>query len=258
MRVSRGSTALSEFRSARLHARLVARVGSVTAVQARLQAERTGAAHLAYPKFLTERSAQPLAVQAMTVQQQLFATRRAALEGEVGILAESLNGLARQLDGLQARDAANAQQSRLYGDELAAIKPLFDQGFVPRQRVFELERALAAVEGQRNEDQASAGRVRSMVSEARLRMAQAREAFRKEVETQLTEVQRQVNDLTERRVATLDELERVVLKAPEAGNVVELAVHTVGGVAAPGHPDHAAPFALLFAPGLRGSPPACA
>ena len=35
MRVSRGSTALSEFRSARLHARLVARVGSVTAVQAR-------------------------------------------------------------------------------------------------------------------------------------------------------------------------------------------------------------------------------
>ena len=206
----------------------------LTAVQARLQAERGGAMQLAFPRFLTERSAQPLALQAMTVQQQLFTTRRAALEGEIGILAESLNGLGRQLDGLKARDTANAQQSRLYGDELAALKPLYDQGFVPRQRVFELERALAAVEGQRNEDLASAGRVRSLVAETRLKMAQVREAFRKEVETQLTDVQRQVNDLTERRVATLDELERVVLKAPEAGTIVELAIHTVGGVAAPG------------------------
>lgn len=204
------------------------------AVQSRLQAERAGAGQVVFAPFLVERQAQAQAAQAMAVQQQLFATRRAALEGEVGILAETLNGLEKQLEAFRARDAANAQQLRLYGDELAAIRPLYDQGFVPRQRVFELERALASVEGQRNEDLAGAGRVRSMVSETRLKMVQVREAARKEVETQLTDVQRQVDDLRERRVATLDELQRVVLKAPEAGTVVDLSIHTVGGVVTPG------------------------
>jgi protease secretion system membrane fusion protein len=35
-------------------------------------------------------------------------------------------------------------------------------------------------------------------------------------------------------VATLDELNRVILRAPEAGTIVDLTVNTVGGVAGPG------------------------
>ena len=204
------------------------------AAQSRLKAERAGAAQVTYPTFLLERQAVPQATEAMSVQQQLFNTRRAALNGEVGILAESLNGLSRQMEGLAAREASNAKQAKLYADEFAALKPMFDQGFVPRQRMFELERALAYSDGQRSEDQANLGRVKSQVNEIRLKMAQVKEAYRKDLETQLTDVQRQVADLTERRIATLDDLERVVLRAPEAGTIVELSIHTVGGVAAPG------------------------
>lgn len=207
---------------------------NLMSVEARLQAERSGQTRVAFPEFLLKRVTNPDAAQAMAVQQQLFGTRRAAADGEVGILRESLNGLERQAEGLQARELSNNQQYKLYTDEYAAIKPMYDQGFVPRQRMFELERALAYVEGQRGEDRANMGRLRSAISETRLKMAQVREAYRKEVETQLTEVQRQVGDLKERRVATLDELERVVLRAPEAGTIVELSIHTVGGVAAPG------------------------
>ena len=207
---------------------------NLLAVEARLQAERGGLTRVAFPDFLLKRQSNPEAKEAMAVQQQLFNTRRAAADGEVGILRETLNGLERQVEGLQAREASNNQQYKLYADEFAAIKPMYDQGFVPRQRMFELERALAYVEGQRGEDRANMGRARSAVSETRLKMAQVREFYRKEVETQLTDVQRQVGDLKERRVATLDELERVVLRAPEAGTIVELSIHTVGGVAAPG------------------------
>ncbi len=207
---------------------------NLLAVEARLQAERAGLARVVFPDFLLKRQSNPEAVEAMGVQQQLFLTRRAAADGEVSILKETLNGLERQAEGLQAREVSNNQQYKLYADEFAAIKPLYEQGFVPRQRMFELERAIAYVEGQRGEDRANMGRVRSMMSETRLKMAQVRETYRKEVETQLTDVQRQVGDLKERRVATLDELERVVLRAPEAGTIVELSIHTVGGVATPG------------------------
>ena len=104
----------------------------LTAVLARLQAERGDTRQLIFPSFLLERQADPQAVQAMAVQRQLFATRRAALEGEVGILEETYNGLTRQREGLQAREASNTQQIKLYADEYAALKPVFEQGFVPR------------------------------------------------------------------------------------------------------------------------------
>lgn len=206
----------------------------LTALKARLQAERAGQTAMDTPAFLQERVNLPQVQQTLEVQRQLFITRRQALDGEISILAEQLNGLARQLDGLAAREAAQTQQINMYASELAALKPVFEQGFIPRQRMFELERALAYMEGQRGEDQATAARIRSQVSEVKLKINTARENFQKEVETQLSDVQRQVNDLTERRVATQDELERVVIRAPEAGTVVDLTVNTIGGVAAPG------------------------
>jgi len=60
------------------------------------------------------------------------------------------------------------------------------------------------------------------------------ENYRKETQTQLTDAQRQAADAREKHVGTLDDLERVVLRAPVAGTVVGLSVFTVGGVIQPG------------------------
>jgi membrane fusion protein, protease secretion system len=207
---------------------------SLLAIEARLQAEQVGAPMIRFPSSLLDQKAEPRSAEAMLVQQQLFMSRQRALAGEASILNETMTGLIRQHEGAVAREKANQRQLTLYSEELNAIRPMYEQGFVPRQRMFDLERAVASVDGQLSEDKATIGRIQSALSENRLKLVQLKDAFRKEVETQLTEIQRQIAELTERRVATRDELDRVVLRAPVAGVIVELSVHTVGGVVAPG------------------------
>lgn len=207
---------------------------SLLAVEARLLAERAGSPSIVFPASLTNNKNKPLEAEVMQVQEQFFATRRAALQGEISIGEETIVGLKEQITGLVAQEKSRAEQLKLFQEELTSLKPLYDEGFVPRTRMFELERAIASLAGQRSEDMSNIARIRSQISELQLKVLQAKNVFRKEVETQLTDVQRQVGDYKERRVATQDDLERVVLRAPVAGTVVDLSVHTVGGVLAAG------------------------
>lgn len=203
---------------------------SLMATEARLKAERDGALKIAFPDFFADKKSDPRVIDAISLQQQLFQTRRTSLEGEIAIAVESIAGLEQQIEGLLAQQQSKAEQLKLFKEELADLKPMYEQGFVPRNRMFELERAVAYLSGQYSEGLANIGRARSQIAELRLKMLSARNATRKEVETQLTEVQSKVADFTERRVATLDDLARVVLRAPLAGTVVDLSVHTLGGV----------------------------
>ena len=75
---------------------------------------------------------------------------------------------------------------------MKTLKPLYDEGFIPRNRMFELQRGIAYLSGQRSEDIANIGRVRNQIGELKLKKLQAKNLFRKDVETQLTDVQRQV------------------------------------------------------------------
>ncbi len=207
---------------------------SLLAVEARLTAERSGADHITFPPFLIERQSMPQAQTAMQTQRQLFVTRRTALNGEIAIGQEMITGLQEQIRGIEGQQQAKAEQYRLYKEELDLLRPMYEQGFVPRNRMFELERAISYLSGQRSDDATNMARVKSAISELRLKIHKTTDDQRKEVETQLTDVQRQTSDLTERRIATQDDLERVILRAPVTGTVVDLSLHTVGGVVTPG------------------------
>ena len=207
---------------------------TLLAVEARLLAERNNDRKITFPKELLDRKDQPLEKEAMQVQEKLFKARRNALWGEMRITNETIAGLQQQIKGLEAQEQSKATQLELYQEELKTLKPLYDQGFIPRNRMFELQRGIAYLSGQRSEDIANIGRIRNQIGELKLKKLQSKNLFRKDVETQLTDVQRQVGDFKERSIATQDELERVELRAPVAGTVVDLTVHTVGGVISAG------------------------
>jgi len=204
------------------------------AIETRLMAERDDKDVLIFPEFMQKRMDQPQVSQAVEVHTQLFRTRRNAIKGEQSIGKEAIAGMEEQIHGLSAQEQSKAKQLISYKEELATLRPLYEEGFIPRNRLFELERAVAYLSGQRSDDLASIGRARSQIAETRLKMLQSISDYKKEVETQLSEAQSKVADLKERLVATQDDLDRVVVRAPAAGVVVDLAVHTLGGVVAPG------------------------
>lgn len=204
------------------------------AMEARLSAERDNRDQVTFSEFLQMRKGQVQAREVMQVQEQLFRTRRAGVKGEDAIGREAITGLEEQIRGLTAQDASKAEQLASFKEELRLLRPLHEEGYVPRNRLFELERSVAYLAGQRSDDLANIGRAKSQIAETRLKILQSRQLYQKEVETQLAEAQSKVSDMRERLVATQDDLDRVVLRAPNAGVVVDLTVHTIGGVVAPG------------------------
>jgi membrane fusion protein, protease secretion system len=204
------------------------------AMEARLVAERSRKSGIEFPEFLRVRELNPAAREAMTLQETLFRSRQVTLRGEEAIVLQTIAGLEQQIAGIEAQEKAKTEQLRLFAEELDSLKPMYEKGFVPRNRMFELERTIAYLSGGRSEDQANLGRARSQISEMRLRIFQSKDVFHKEVETQLAEVQRQVADLRERMIAIEDDLTRIVVRSPTDGVVVDMSVFTVGGIVSPG------------------------
>ena len=98
----------------------------------------------------------------------------------------------------------------------------------------QLQRDQTRLQGERGQFIADIARARGKISETELQIIQVDQDFRTEVLKDLREAQGKIAELKERVTAAEDQLKRVDLRAPQAGFVHQLAVHTVGGVIANG------------------------
>ncbi|MDP3191869.1 HlyD family type I secretion periplasmic adaptor subunit [Rhodoferax sp.] len=201
---------------------------------ARLRAESAGAAAISFPPELKSAAGEPEVAALMRAQEGLFKSRRAALDGELRIIRESVRGLEMQLTSLSQLKVGRETQIALFKEQLQSYRDLRVEGFVSRNSLLDLERQLAEVQSKQSEDLSNIAGINARLAEFRMRGAQREIEFRREVESQMGEVQREYAVLNERLAGQRDTFARLVLRAPVAGTVVDMAVHTVGGVVKPG------------------------
>jgi len=200
------------------------------ATEARLLAERDGAARVAFPEALKEMKADPRVVTAMALQEQLFASRRSALQSELGAYDENIAGLKSQVSGLSESRESKKVQMDILKEQLVGMRDLAKEGYVARNRLLDLERTYAQVAGSLSEDIGNIGRSQRQIMEATLRRSQRMADYQKDVRTQLSDIQREAEGL-ENRLTGLDfDLKAVDIKAPVDGVVVSLNIFTKGGV----------------------------
>jgi protease secretion system membrane fusion protein len=164
------------------------------------------------------------------LQQQLFSARQNSLHSELGAIEENIGGLKVQLIGLNESMVNKKQQVSFLKEQLEGMRDLAKDGYVARNRLLDLERTYAQVNGGISEDIGNIGRVTRQIAEFTLRKLQRQQDYQKEVGTQLSEVQKEAAALQNRMQALDQELENVLVKAPVDGTVVGLNVFTKGGV----------------------------
>ena len=214
---------------------IVDQLHTLTARRDRLKAELAEADNIDFDDGL--RAAESLKVrEILDGQTALFDARRAARDGERQILTQRIAGLRRQIEGLKAQRAARGRQIELIRRELAGVKTLHEKGYSPLTRVLELEREAARIEAQRAEHGTEIARAANAIGEVELQIAQAAQDMREAVTAELRDVQTRILNLTERRVTAETRLARIAITAPQAGVVLGLTAHTVGGVIQAGAP----------------------
>lgn len=164
----------------------------------------------------------------------LFEARRRTLEGQRRQLRERIRQIDQEREGLAARLEAKDDELSLVALELEGVNHLHEQGLIPFPRVAELRRMRAQLAGERGQLVAEIARAATRIVETELQILQLDGERLSETLAELRQVEAQLAELEERRVAALDELARIEIRAPSGGFVHELAAHTVGGVIAPG------------------------
>ena len=206
------------------------------ATEARLTAERTGSGAPEFSEVLKNESADPRALAAMLLQGQLFSTRRKSLSTELAAMRENMRGLELQMQGTEASMRAKEDQLGVLREQLKNLRNLADDGFMPRIRVQDQERTTSAMSGAIAEDTGSIGRSRQSIAEIKIRMISREQDVRKEVEAQLSDIQRDASSLSSRLQGLQFDVLNTEVKSPASGLVMGVAVHTIGGVVAAGIP----------------------
>lgn len=200
------------------------------AMQGRLLAEQGGAGSISWHPDLKTEASDPLIQSQMTTQEQLFRSRRAALQADLQGIEESIRGQEGLLQAYAGMLEHRRQQLALLQDELKHTRGLVAEGYAPRNRQLELERATADSQAQIADLIGNTTRAQRTIGELRQRAMSRQQEYRKEVETQLSDVTREVQSDEQKLVAVKADLGRIDIKAPASGQVVGLAIQTVGGV----------------------------
>lgn len=207
---------------------------ALLATEGRLLAEQRGASRIEFHPDLLNTDNTTQAQNYLAGQRQLFDTRRGALDGDIGILNETAAGQEESLKGLIAQLASRRSQSGLLQEQLGGTRDMVKEGYLPRNAQLEQERSAAELNVMISDLQANIQRIGKIVSELKLRVAQRRQEYLREVETQLADVRREVASNAERLTSAREDLRRTAIHAPTDGQVVGLSVYTVGGVIGPG------------------------
>ena len=171
------------------------------AAEARLLAERDNKKAISFPEALTS-SDDPRVKEAISAQNQLFASRQSAIRNELGAYDENIAGL--------------KLQAKFLKEQLEGLRQLAKEGYTPRNRLLDLERTFAQVS--------------SSMSEVTMRRFQRQQEYQKEVRAQLSDMQREAEAQESRLKSNDYDLANTLVRSPVDGTVVGLNVFTSGGV----------------------------
>jgi protease secretion system membrane fusion protein len=203
---------------------------NLLATESRLLAERMGTEIAWRPELNRFGARDPRAAEAKMIQGQLYASRKSELESQQRILREQLASYEAQSRSLVKVIAEKRSQLGLSAQEAKNIGQLAKEGYVPESQSNAALRAQSGLESEMANLQAEVSRNNAAMASTQLQMSQQRSAFMKDVETQLSEAQKNREAYLTRMQSLTFDRSLTEVRAPASGAVVGLKVNTVGGV----------------------------
>ncbi|MDE2430408.1 MAG: biotin/lipoyl-binding protein, partial [Burkholderiales bacterium] len=153
------------------------------AIEARLLAERSNAKTISFPADLEKAKNDPRVASTILIQQQLFTTRQLSIQSEMGSYDENIAGLKSQLSGLKESMVSKKQQQQILKEQLDSMRDLAKDGYIARNRLLDVERTYAQINGGISEDIGNMGRISRQIAEFGLRKMQRQQDYQKENRT---------------------------------------------------------------------------
>ena len=208
---------------------------SAQALEARLLAERGGLAEVIYPAEWQNLEDERI-TEAVAGQNQIFLARTNTIAGEKQVLEQRIEQLQSQIAGMEELKKSKQSLVASYAAEIKDIAELLEDGFADNRRLREFERNHTQNKGDIADLVSRIAGLKITIGETQLTILQLEKELQEEVASKLGETQSVMFELEKKLEVLSDKARRVAVVAPVGGMVIDLAVHTEGGVIAAGGP----------------------
>ena len=196
----------------------------------RLVAERDGLGMIQYPEGYNDL---PGTKEFTAGEMRLFNGRLASRESQKQQLELGVEQIGDEITGLQSQRSAKADEIALIKVENDRMDALNSQGLIESTRLHSIRREVIRLRGELGEIDAQIARARARTNEIHLQILSVDRNAQTEAQSELSAADTKLQELEERSLALRDKLSRTDIRAPLAGTVNELHVHTLGGVITP-------------------------
>ena len=202
---------------------------------ARLRAEQRGQGNIAFPQELTA-SDEEYVGDILSDEQRLFSKRNEVYAAKRDAQAKQIEQFEAEAQALVSQIKARTRQEKLVAEQLKGIRQLADKGYATRTQLVEVENNWSDLVGDMGEFKAQKAAAQQQKAEAEINLASIEMEWQSDIATEIQEAQLAFNDVTQRIRASKDVLDRLEVKAPQAGTVANIQIRTPGGVISPAEP----------------------
>ena len=179
---------------------------SLRATESRLIAELNHLNKIKFHDDLLAQQKDPLVANLMAIQ--------------IALLSSSRSAISNQLSGLQKMSQNKSHQLSLLDQQLTSISDLAKDGFASKNQVLQLQQSKADLE--------------SDLTEINTNFSRLSQEYDRDLSTKLADVSREVQSGFEKLTAAREDLDRTRIKSPVHGQIISLAIGTIGGTISPG------------------------
>lgn len=171
---------------------------------------------------------------AKKAQITIFNEQNKLLNDEISILNQRITQLQKQITGTKAIAKAKQERINSINEEIKEWQRLFNEQLTDKVRLRELQREQSTLNGELAASNAEVARLEVQITETKSQIIFRKTSFKEDVLKKLEVAKNELISIKEKYKALKDQSNRTLIKSPVDGTIVELQLHTIGGVIRPG------------------------
>lgn len=176
----------------------------------------------------------PVADQFWAAESAALARRRAVRASQREVLRARAAAVTAGIAGSGEQRAYLAKQIASLEVEADSVRALVARSVAPKKRGWEMDRAVLDFMAERDAAQAEIARYSVEAEEVAAERDRLEQEWTEQVQRDLLAAMRELGRTDHRLAARADAMDRLVVRAPVTGFVLDRQVHTIGGTVAPG------------------------
>lgn len=205
-------------------------LAALEAQRLRYMAEKDGKKEIVWSEELKELADNTQSLDVLANEEKIFLTRMQTMETQVSLLNTQIAQTRAQVAGFDDQIRAENQIIAALQDELGSKRKLHKERYLDKTQILGLERDLAGHQGTRGKLRQQIAELKQRTAELNLRITELKGRFVEEATKNLGDIENRLLQARERLRPLEDAAQRLQIKAPVGGRVVDLKVHSKGSV----------------------------